>query len=269
MKRTSQGFTLIELLVSAAILAVLVTLLFSIVGQASRLFSRGEAQTEALGNFRAATSIIRRDLRSALLPVDRTNQNSLQFILNPPAVSAAYKNRDALFWQCASRSGTNTSGVSIVGYFVKWDTTDPTRPQSRLCRIAIESGNPDFLIYQNPGGWISDSVLEAVAPANKAQNYRGLLAENVIGLWITLEENEGGVIKPVDEFDSRIKGKLPVAARLSLAFLSPSGAKRMTQADAAAIRALYQSTPATNFLAALPAPLRPEAQLYTTRVVLP
>jgi prepilin-type N-terminal cleavage/methylation domain-containing protein len=263
------GFTLLELLVSVVILTVLVTLLFSILSQASRLFSRGEAQTDALGNFRAATAMIRRDLRSALLPVDRTNQAGLQFILNPDTVSAAYKNRDALFWQCAtSGAGTNSRGVSVVGYYVKWDASDPGRPQARLCRVFIDSADPNFLVYQNPGSWITDAILEAAAPASPAQNYRGLLAENVIGLWITVEENTAGVLTPAASFDSRGTGVLPAAVRVSLAFLSPSAAKRLTPAEAAAIRARCLDG-ATGFLDGLPETVRSEARLYTTRVVLP
>lgn len=268
MNKRIPGFTLLELLVSVAILAVLVTLLFSILSQASRLFSRGEAQTDALGNFRSATAMIGRDLRSALLPVDRTNKASLQFILNPGSISAASKNRDALFWQCVNQGTGTNAGISIVGYYVKWDTSNPDRPKSRLCRVSIDSADANFQIYRDPESWITDAILDAASPADKTQNYRGLLAENVIGLWITLEENDGGVLKPVGSFDSRVTGALPAAAQLSLAFLSPSAAKRLTPADVTAIRAGSQGD-ATNFLDGLPAALRPEAQLFTTRVVLP
>lgn len=269
MNKRRAAFSLLELLMAMSVLSLLVVMLCTIIGQASRVFSRSQAQTDALGNFRAATTMLSRDLKSALLPVDRTNQASLQFILNPPALSADYRNRDALFWQTARESQTNSTGVSIVGYFVSWDTTQPDRPKPQLCRMAITSSDPNYLIYSQPNQWITDDVIKATASATKANNYRGLLAGNVVGLWITLETKSGGALTAVTNFDSRATGSLPAAALVSLAFISPSAAARLTPSDAAEIQKQCKTKDATNFIAGLPAQLKPEAQIYTTRISLP
>jgi len=269
MNNRLRGFTLIELLLSITILVILVALLGTILGQASRLFSRGEALNEAQGNFRAASALLSRDLSAALLPVERTNQASLQFILNPPGLSGEYKNRDALFWQCATECQADSTGVSIVGYFVSWDTSNPNRPQASLCRMAINANDASYRIYKNPDAWINDDVVKAAAPAAKASNYRGLLANNVVALWITLEERSGGTLTPLTSFDSRVTKTLPAAAQFSFAFISPSAAARLTAADATAIRNLCQTASATNFIAGMPASLRPDTQIYTTRIALP
>lgn len=191
------GFTLAEMLVSMAILVGLVLLLGHMLSQTERAWSQTEAAKERMQNARALADFVGNELRAALLPVDRLDKRSLQFVLNPSNISARYRNRDALFFQSPSTSERSLGDVAEIGYFVKWDLSNPDNPRSQLCRFQVNPGNttrtaagdtvveahPNYLIYTAPTAWLSDAILEAVAPAGKG-GYEGLFAENVVGLWL-------------------------------------------------------------------------------------
>jgi len=179
---------------------------------ASRMWSMGQSEVERMENLRAITDSIGNEMRGALLPLDRTNLNSLQFVVNPITLTAPNYNGDTVFWQ-APIATTGTAGdIAEVGYFVKWDTTKASNPKGILCRFFVNADgnspssavpNSNYLIYtpsSSPGlldaEWVSDSLLNAVAPGTSsppppAQAYQGLLAENVIGLWICCRDSFG------------------------------------------------------------------------------
>jgi prepilin-type N-terminal cleavage/methylation domain-containing protein len=212
LRASRAGFTLVELLVSIAVLTLMVLFLGAILNHTSKLWSIGENDVQRMENLRAITDSVGNDMRGALLPLDRTNLNSLQFVVNPATITASSYNGDTVFWQ-APIATTGTAGdVAEAGYFVKWDLSKPSNPRSLLCRFFVnpdgsfphsETPGSNYLIY-NPhvtipnnaspepwllqAGWLSDSVINAVAPGinsvGSAQAYQGLFAENVIGLWI-------------------------------------------------------------------------------------
>lgn len=255
------------MLVSITVLAFLVVILAGLVGQAMRMLTRGRSQTETLQTLRAVSHMMSRDLQGAVLPLRPTNQISLQFVQNPPTVTAAYRNPDSIFWQSTIASETNHTDIAIVGYFVLWDKSNPSNPKGKLCRYFVPpSDAPNYSIYTQPDAWISDALITANAPGTQTALYKGMLAENVIGFWVSFEasDNAGNPLTLPTPFDSRIAQRLPNVAVVSYAFVSPAAAKRIT--DTAAITALYANGP-SNFVSNLPQAIRQEARLYTTRIL--
>ncbi|MFZ4683470.1 MAG: PulJ/GspJ family protein, partial [Terrimicrobiaceae bacterium] len=190
------GFTLVELLVAMTILILLVAILASIFSSVSKTSQLGYASNERMQNILAITDLIRSDLRSALLPINRPDTNNLQFVLNPGAISDSFKNPHAVFWQAPTATDQTLGDVAEVGYFVKWNTDKPSNPRPYLCRFAAENSTngTNVLIYSAPSAWLSDARLNALAPANATNAYQGLIAENVVALFVHCLDAKGQMI---------------------------------------------------------------------------
>lgn len=211
------AFTLVELLVSMAILIMLVLMMHQALIMVGGAWSLGEANKERMQNVRAIGDFIGNELRAALLPVNRTSTTSLQFIVNPSGITPAmFNSHDSIFWQVPLASDQTLGDVAEIGYFVQWDASNQANPRARLCRFFVNHGmgatsDPNFLIYSNPAGWLSDTILQAVAPANKQNSYKGLFAENILGFWVQcldplgnpITTDAGGAPFSNNSFDSR------------------------------------------------------------------
>ncbi len=186
------GFTLIELLVASAILLLLVVILAGIFSSVSKTSQMGYSNNERIQNILATTDFIRGELRSALLPINRPDTNNLQLIVNPSTISSQFKNPQAIFWQAPTASDQTLGDVAEVGYFVKWNTDNPANPRPSLCRFSVanSTAGTNFLIYSGTP-WLSDSILNSVAPADKAGAYEGLIAENVVALFVQSLDSKG------------------------------------------------------------------------------
>lgn len=211
--RPAAAFTLLELLVGMVIMCSLVVVLGSILSFTSKAWIQNKAGIERLQNVRISTDFIGKELQAALLPVDRTSTNSLQFVVNPPGVDAtAYGIRDSIFWQTPSSVNDNLGDVAEIGYFVKWDESRPGNPRPQLCRFFLPAADTNYglaaaggsqFIYTRPDAWVTSAMLANVAPADKTSGYRGLFAENVAGLWVRCLDAYG---EPIDKdfFDSSL-----------------------------------------------------------------
>jgi len=256
------AFTLIEVLVSMAILLLMVVLLHGILSGASGAWKLGEANKDRMQSARAISDFIANELESALLPLNRTSTNSLQLVVNPPGISTQ---RDSIFWQSPLAVDQTLGDVAEIGYFVRWDTQSPQNPRAALCRFFVNltsrdpatgaiTANPNFLISSQPDTWLSDSVLDRVAPANAANDYLGLFAENVIGMWVRCIDSGGQVITASGTtFNSRtgytdsLLGAraacaLPTMIDLSLVLLDARSAVRVGPAEMAAITGLVDTS---------------------------
>lgn len=279
------SFTLVEVLVAMAVLSILGLILAGMMNQAFKLLSIEQNQAQTLQTLRIVSHMIGQDLQGAVLPVNPTNTTSFQFIQFNPANAGGltdYVNNDAIFWQTAVVNDTTNSDIACVGYFVWWDTTkspnNPTGgPQGKLCRfynISQDTANFATEINTAPNvAWITPALIKNIAPA-AYPNYQGLLAENVIGFWVTFEavDSQGNTVKLTPPFDSRVEGRLPTDAILSYAFISSSAAPRLTSSDVTAIQSAYGNGSYTTnnpntFIASLPKPLQPVVQMYSTRVL--
>ncbi|MFZ4599776.1 MAG: hypothetical protein ACOYNN_14120 [Terrimicrobiaceae bacterium] len=213
---------MIEVLVSTAILALLVVLLSGVFTGVSNVWKQSHANIDRLENIRAVTDIISGELRSALLPVNRTDKGNLQFIKNPANIDQSLLNPDALFWQAPVAADSSLGDVAVIGYFVRWDNSTPPRQRPILCRVAISAKgktgqDPNFLIYDHTPGtsdWLSDAIISSASPGDVANGYRGLISENVVAFFVECLDGRGRPITSSyaggsfagtsDGFDSRL-----------------------------------------------------------------
>ncbi len=248
-----------ELLVAMAILSLMCVLLVGISGQATQVWTRGESQNQHRSRARAALELIGREMRQAVVPLDASQTNGLQFVVNPPGISAAY--HDSIFWQAPVARNKANGDLAEVGYFIRW-----TGNQANLCRFYVPSGDTNYLIRNQPDAWITDTLLDSVAPADKASGFQGVFLENVIGLWVAAFAADGTAYA---DYDSRAHlNHLPAYADISLAFLDTKSAARMNASQAAAIQAASQTaTNAETLLGSSAlAPLRQGSSASTFRV---
>lgn len=305
--RNRRAFTLVELLVAISVLMLLVLLLSSLFSQVNSAWSSSEGNFERRRSARALADFIGTEMQGALLPVEgivTNGQGNLQFIVNPPStqVPADYRYADAIFWQAPLATETSQGEIAEIGYFVKWVASATQGERPVLCRFFVNpsvasasttTANPDFLIYDpKPQAWLSQALLDKVAPATKDQGYVGMFAENVVGLWARcygLDGTESPVAKNGAKFDSREgydlnKGAtpadpryLPASVRISLAQVDSRSAARLGAA-AASLKALTKSAKdAPDFLEKLNAAaksspplaaLLPGVRIYTTEIQL-
>ncbi len=260
------AFSLIEVLVSMVVLLLMVVLLHGILSGASGAWKLGEANKDRMQNARTISDFIANELESALLPLNRTSTNSLQLVVNPPGISTQISHRDSIFWQSPLAVDQVLGDVAEIGYFVRWDTqTNPQNPRAVLCRFFVNltsrdpatgaiTANPNFLISSQPNTWLSDTLLDRVAPANATNNYLGLFAENVIGMWVRCLDSGGQVITASGTtFNSRtgytdsLLGAraacaLPTMIDLSLVLIDARSAIRVGPAEMAAITGLVDTS---------------------------
>jgi prepilin-type N-terminal cleavage/methylation domain-containing protein len=236
----SSGFSLIEVLVATTILALIVTMLGAVVSTVSSYFRTTRGRSECSLSARAIADYIQIDLKAALLPLnpDDTSHKNIQFLLNPSSISDSYKNGDTLFWQAPVANDTTYGDIAEVGYFVKW-LTDTATPVPVLCRFFVEPADPSstsyYNIYKTPDNWVSQTIVDTVAPATSTQNYAGLFSENVVAIWFRCIDGQGAVYKG-RAFDSRTGAqdsngnlqRLPSAVQVSFVVLDSRVASRLT-----------------------------------------
>ncbi|XHR28356.1 MAG: type II secretion system protein J [Chthoniobacteraceae bacterium] len=249
-RQSGRAFSLLEVLVATTILAVIVSLLGSIMSAVSASWTSATDRTETGLSARAIADYIQTDLASAQLPVNNADQSNLQFILNSANVPADYKNGDALFWQSPVANDTTYGDVAEVGYFVKWITDSKSQPKPILCRFFVEpatsgSASSAYQIYQSPAKWLTQEIIDTVAPGTSDQNYAGLFAENVIGIWFRCFDGQGNDYGRA--FDSRTtpadstKLRLPCSVQVSFVVVDSRNAARLNSTLQAALATLASS----------------------------
>lgn len=255
------AFTLVEVMVASAVLSLIVVLLVQVAGMVSNTWSQGNGRTERTQNGRALVDFIGRDLRSAALPVDSRSTGTmpdLQFVVNPAGVPAKYRQPQAVFWQAPLATSTVHGNMAEIGYFVRWDES-ASPPRASLCRVFLNPGATDHLVYSQLS-WMTEAVLNSSAPADAASSYRGLFAENVVGLWVRCLDASGNAITQTGVaaggYDSRVgyadqvhestgavasitrtAPVLPTAVEVSVLVLDSRSASLLTAATVATIKA--------------------------------
>lgn len=242
-----------ELLVGVAILALLVTMMLSIFSGVSNLWAEFQARKGREQTARVALEAISRDLRSAAFPVGTQVRDSLAFLVSPASVGSQYLCPDAAFWQSANP--TSPVGFSDVGYFIRWDGD-----RSELCQLRVPHDDPDS-IFVDTDRSISTAVLDRLAPGSANTDLRGLLAENVIGIWFQPLDHEGALLPT--PYDSSIATTHPAFVQVAIAVIDATTAKRV--GDGAAIRAAYSDDP-ESFLSALPEQIARGVRIFTERI---
>lgn len=248
-----RGFTLIELLVGVAILALLVVLMLSLFSSVSTLWGEFQARKSREQTARMALEAISRDLRSAAFPVGTPIQKSFAFLISPPTIGTEYLCPDAGFWQ--SRNPLSPVGFVDAGYFIRWNGD-----RAELCQLRIPDADADS-IFTNIDRTLSSATLERLAPGSANSDLHGLLAENVIGLWMKPLDSEQQAL-PIP-FDSRTSLKKLRFVEVTVAVIDPTTSDRL--GDASTIHSAYTSDP-EDFLAALPDSLARGVRIFTERI---
>jgi type II secretory pathway component PulJ len=243
----SPSFSLVEMLVALAILSIIVVVLLSITTSMISTWQLGQARNERRTVGRDALERMARDLRMASMPLSKSNTTNLEFVINPPGVSSTYELPQAVFWQAPVPSDGGTNGnLAIVGYFVQWINGAPS-----LSRVLINpSAGSSYIIYSSPTSWITDALIQTTAPATSSSGYAGLMAENVLGLWVQALDPRGNPIQQStglagENFDSRLPYSytnsvyttvpttnqapvLPASLQVAIVIMDSRTAKRLT-----------------------------------------
>ena len=278
--RTS-AFTLVELLVAIAISTILAALLASFCGSTLVLWQQQTADNERRNAAIAVFGQIRHDLRYAALPSDQPN-SSLQMVINPPTswISSSYLLPQAAFWQAPSATDRSKGENAIVGYFIQWTASSSLSSfmTPKLCRLLINPSSTDYHLNAPP--WVTTALLTSDAPAT-APYYTGLIAGNVLGLWMQpLDQNQNvitlnsaGTSFSPEVFDSRsgyqssnsrtYPNALPTSLKVSIIVLDNRTAQRLTGTEKPS-----GTSDAPTYYATLSPDIRKGAQVYSTLVNL-
>ena len=260
------------MILAMAILAILSLVIAGILTQVNTAWISTYSANQRQETGRELLDFLARDISKAMLPLPATNTANLQFLINGPTVSTTYGNCDNIFFQAPVATSGSSGEVAEVGYFVQWQPAAGTQgPTAQLCRFLVNPSTPgNYLIYTNPMDWINDGLVATVAPGT-APNSLGLIAENVLGLWIgAFDKNGSTVLDSSRRFDSRVTGNLPAVVDISILVLDRVTANHLgAGAGVASVQSTVRaSTSAAACLAALPKLLQSGADCFTTRVQL-
>lgn len=255
----ARAFSLVEMLVASAVLSFLLLILVGLANQSSQVWSTGTKQNEHRRKARSTLDFIGREMKLATMAVD--GGSSLRFVIyNQSNTALTTLGPNAVFWQAPVATDTSAGDLAEVGYFVQWDSD---LKQSNLCRLLINpSDSTHYLIYTSPGSWITNALLQQVAPGTKASGYQGLFLENVLGLWVKAYKADG-TDYGTDSGSVANKNKLPAYVDVSLVFLDSRTAKRLQNP----IPPSETQTP-ENYISLLPVSLKSGATHASVRVIL-
>ncbi len=236
-----QAFSLVELLTALSVFALLIVILGAVAQNVSNVWVMTQKRTSRQQSARVILDFITRDLQCALPPIVPNNTASLQMIHNPQKpptsiLNTKYGSGHTLFWQAPASVNTSQGDIAVLGYFIRW-TPDH---KANLCRLFVTPRDVNYyLIHQQPGkAWLSDTILDNMAPADNTNKYLGLMSENVVGLWFEPLDAYGQTIS--GDFNSRSgytdskgvslpPGSLPRSIRVSIATIDARSAARLTQ----------------------------------------
>jgi type II secretory pathway component PulJ len=286
------SFSVVELLVAMTVLSILVFVLLAMLSSLTNIWQEGQAHNERRTVAQAVLDRMSRDISQAALPMVQGNTNTLDFVINPTWVTANQYPQSIFFQAPVATDGGTNGNLAVVGYFIQWVNGSPGTPT--LSRILINPSSPVYFVDSGtPNAWISNNLLTN-APATSAKNYAGLLAENVIGLWIQALDPSGNPITQStftkgEQFDSRypylytnygltdngnatvstnMASALPASVQIAIAVIDSRTAKRLT-----AIPSHYTITgnfwnDIQNFYTNLPAAVYKGTEIQTTTIPL-
>jgi type II secretory pathway pseudopilin PulG len=269
------SFTLVELIVAIGIFAIILIVLLQMVSQTTKIWQQTTGVSANRENARLLLQLMGRDLQTAVFPI--TSSNNLQFQVNPASLNGStYLNPSAAFWQAAVSGTTAASGdIQDVGYFINWIPDGSGVVHGTFCRIqvprpATNSATPPLTI--TPAILYADAPGLANTDLSSPTAYQGLLADDVMGLWITLySANMASTNLPSAAYNSRTASFQPAYADIGIVMMDPAVARHINAGNLASITGLYTSSACTNaasFANLLPASFKVGAHSFTTRVQL-
>jgi len=255
-----------------------------ILSQISKIWTQRQGQIQREQNGRVLLDFLARDIEKAMLPLSLSATNSLEFVINSPVLGGSYANHDSIFFQAPIAADQSSGEVAEVGFFVQYPATGA--PQ--LCRFFVgpttTSGDnvvttdTNYQIYSAPTAWLSPTIIGNAVPAVAASttgtnysNFKGLLAEDVAGLWINaFDQNQKSLGAA---YDSRLTANLPAMVQISLLVLDANTARRLgtggvPSASSLASSYVLTSSNAAQCMTSLPTILQQGANCFTTEVWL-
>ena len=191
-------------------------------------------------------------------------------IRNPAWAGSDIQNHDSLFW-VASRdrvAGEEVGDLGAVGYFVK--------------RVQISGKSETFLfrydlpftattvaaITADPQMTVSEAEIADLSNASDFADLRGIIAEGVLGLWVTFYDGNGDPIGSPSTrtpYDLRTDPQ-PAAIGIQIAVIDRPAATKMNALN-------FNPNPANSatpedFLTTFPDPIRGDIAIMQTRVPL-
>jgi len=221
-----KAFTLIELLVAVSVLTILLVILLGMTQNVSTLWQRAEGQKNRQQTARMAMAAITKDLESSLFSFSTNADPRLEWRLNPGFNE--FQNPNAAFWAATAPAGEDGTDVAQVGYFVVWTTND-SRQTAELRRLFIPGIDPDS-IFQDPSQTLDAATVARLAPGSEDTNsQRGLIGQNIAGLWIKLFKSDGTALPT--NYDSITDTNRPAFAEVAILVLDPTTAKRLNSSN--------------------------------------
>ena len=242
---------MMELLIACALLVILLTGLLTVVSHSSNLWQRSEEAIIRRHASRVAQEIVFKDLHQLLYTVARSSE--IQCVINPSWITSPIKNADSFFWMASTPllKGEGAGDTVGIGYFVIW-LPNSLGSKAYLMRYRVPfSRDMIAAIEENPQSWISETEITQMQGDGDKSNLQGVVAENVIGLWVHLYDSSGVKI-PVTRGTMVRPGEdvSPSQIEIEMVFLAPSVARRLE--DPTSITAHYSSASATAFCENLP-----------------
>ena len=294
----SHSFSIIELLVAMTVLSILMFILLGMLGSLTSAWQLDQAHNERRTTAQTVLDRMTRDISQAAIPSARGNTNSLDFVISPPStwIGTQYEYAQSIFFQAPVATDNGMNGnLAVVGYFIQW--VNGTPGTATLTRLLINPSSADYAVYNGvPNGWLSNHLLTSDAPAT-SPTYAGLLAQNVIGLWIQALDPTGTPInqttltghKAGEVFDSRYPytynnsgftdnganevatvpaSALPGSVQVAIAVVDSRTAKLITAIPSNYATSGVFWTDVQNFYNGLPPNIRKGTEIQTTTIPL-
>lgn len=286
------GFTLLELLVAAAVFALILVFVVTVVSQMGGLSQWGIAKMRSQFGGRVALDHLAEELRRAARPAPGQATNRPRLIIaTSESLGTSICKPQALVWFVTEQTAQNAFNLAAVSYFVRWNqfhgTFDPI-----LCRITDEVDAPQSgtvpLKYLDRDAWLTTTFYDDLGPGTEAENFRGLFAERVLALWVrALDRFEQPIVRNASgaatgyAFDSEAgyrdsAGKVfpapayPPILEMALVVIDGPGLRRLASEPsepAAASPDQFQQE-IENFTASLPEEVRKAVRVYQRRIPL-
>jgi len=247
-----RAFTLLELMVACALLTLLLTVLLSVVSQSNNLWQQASNANIRRQASRIAQEMMSRDLGQLLYSPLRSAE--IQCIASPAWIDENTRNPDSIFWiaNVPHRAGEGAGGVSGIGYFIQWITTSEG-PRAYLLRYRVPfTQSVVQAVEKDPKSWISPDAISQMLGDGDSGSLRGVVAENVIGLWVRFYDADGvEIARTPGAAAEPAKDLVPRQIEIEIAVLEPFAARRLQTADL--ITRCYPVPSAQAFCGLLPA----------------
>ena len=175
----TKAFTIIELLVATTIFMLMASLLLTMTSHVNTAWLQTHGQKSRRENARHLFALLQRDLQAAIPALPGSGTNAVSFQLRADYGKAQ---SEGLFWLASLPSTRASSDVATVGYFVA--------ENNRLYRSFTNAAAPNFP--------------DTIDQSGSAEEERGLLAENILRMEVSLFDADGTPIAPPASYTTNL-----------------------------------------------------------------